>query len=139
MVSLVEDTIVEVSARNVVTKTENDAIVTVKDGHNVSKVSLRSREGSSLSKQHVKVNKSLHFKQTMGVRSLPCVTLTDWLMGVSSMIDDEAQWMQHGLERNHEVIDNDDPKGTNLEVDMAKREVMVVTEVVDTVGSVVDP
>ncbi|KAK8600979.1 hypothetical protein V6N13_059280 [Hibiscus sabdariffa] len=110
----------------------NHIAVTVMDGTRVSQVSNRVGEGSS--KQHVKLSRGLSIKQPLGVRSSVRVPIAAWIMGVSDMIDDEARRMQHVLDRDYEVIDDDDdPNWGDFEAEMTGQSMLIRDEVVEVV------
>ncbi|KAK8601209.1 hypothetical protein V6N13_059065 [Hibiscus sabdariffa] len=85
----------------------------------VAKTSNRQREELSLSKLYGKENMSLRIKKGHGFQAPSRAALRDWIPNVSRMIDDDAQNMRHGLEHEFEVIDDEDPKETNSEVEVA--------------------
>ncbi|KAK8698011.1 hypothetical protein V6N13_114143 [Hibiscus sabdariffa] len=99
-------------SRDVRSKVGNHVVVTVMDGTHVSKVMDRACKGSS--KQQVRLSRGLRIKQPLGVRSSYRVLVSDWLPGVVDMIDDEAQRIQHGLDRDYEVMNDDDSNGVTL-------------------------
>ncbi|KAK8692441.1 hypothetical protein V6N13_075900 [Hibiscus sabdariffa] len=136
VVSLMEGVTVEGIAREVSAKMGSH-VVTVTDGTHVTKGLNRAGEGSS--KQQVRLNRGLRIKQPLGVRSLSRVPISNWTPGVVSMIDDEAQRMQHGLDRDYEVMDDDDPDGGDFETPMKDRSILIRDEVVEVVDEEVVP
>ncbi|KAK9045792.1 hypothetical protein V6N11_051700 [Hibiscus sabdariffa] len=116
VVSLVEGVITEGIFREVSAKKGNHVAVLVLDGTQVPKVLDRPGEGSS--KHNVRPNRGLRIKQQLGVRSSPRASVSNWVPGVMNMIDAEARRMQHGLEQNYEVMDDDDPDGGTSAAEM---------------------
>ncbi|KAK8603759.1 hypothetical protein V6N13_096231 [Hibiscus sabdariffa] len=55
------------------------------------------------------------------------------LLGVVDMIDYEARRMQHGLDRDYEVMDDNDPYGCNFEVEIIEQSILICDEVVEVV------
>ncbi|KAK8689176.1 hypothetical protein V6N13_087901 [Hibiscus sabdariffa] len=66
-----------------------------------------------------------------GVRSSGRVPVTGWMSGVSDMIDDEARRMQHGLDRDYEVMDDDASGGGNSAVEMTDQSMCFSDEVAE--------
>ncbi|KAK8695940.1 hypothetical protein V6N13_001082 [Hibiscus sabdariffa] len=90
--------------------------VSVVDKSNAHKAVARTREGFSLSNQHTKENRGLQIKKGSKTHFSNRVVLSECLRSTAYMIDFEARRMQHGLERDHDAMDDDDPDGYNLEV-----------------------
>ncbi|KAK8483348.1 hypothetical protein V6N11_030886 [Hibiscus sabdariffa] len=55
------------------------------------------------------------------------------------MIDYEARRMQHGLDRDYEVMDDNDPYGCNFEVEIIEQSILICDEVVEVVPRIYSP
>ncbi|KAL4324586.1 hypothetical protein GQ457_11G000230 [Hibiscus cannabinus] len=116
VVSLIEDSDAGVLVHDVNFRTGKHLAMSVIEKGSRQKSRSRSREGFVLSKQHSKENKGLRIKKGIGLCSPPRAVFAEWIPSVSNMIDDEARRMHHGLEQNHDAMDDDDPGRSLTEV-----------------------
>ncbi|KAL4297572.1 hypothetical protein GQ457_12G012130 [Hibiscus cannabinus] len=73
----------------------------------------QAKEGFNVSKSHSKENHGLRLQKGSGSWSSNHTLLSKWLPSTINMVDDEARQIQHGLEFDYDVMDDDDPREAN--------------------------
>ncbi|KAK8685711.1 hypothetical protein V6N13_124748 [Hibiscus sabdariffa] len=132
VVPLGNDEHVEANLRHIAAQSGSHVVVNVM-GMSVTHRSWdHSGEGSSWGKQHARVNKGLHVKKGVGFQSPARAAVADWLSRAITMVDDEGQRMQHGLEHEYEVMG--DPDADHLEVDGLAQHMSIGTGLVANVN-----
>ncbi|KAK9027991.1 hypothetical protein V6N11_067807 [Hibiscus sabdariffa] len=85
----------------------------VGSAHTEKKVMNRDKNNEQAKESHSKENHGSRLHKGLGPRSSSRTTLSKWFPSTINLVDDEAIRIQHDLEFDYDVMDDDDSREAN--------------------------